>query len=97
METQVKQAETNVNAGQEATIALDKVMAAVKEINHLNSEIASAAEQQSAVSEEISRNVTQIRDQSETNAEQAVQTREAGQVLQQLTEQIKRILASYKT
>lgn len=97
METQVKQAETNVNAGQEATIALDKVMAAVKEINHLNSEIASAAEQQSAVTEEISRNVTQIRDQSETNAEQAVQTREAGQVLQQLTEQIKRILASYKT
>ncbi len=97
METQVKQAEANVNAGQEASSALAKVMAAVKEINHLNSEIASAAEQQSAVSEEISRNVTQIRDQSETNAEQAVQTREAGQVLQQLTEQIKKILASYKT
>ncbi|MEX1201547.1 MAG: Cache 3/Cache 2 fusion domain-containing protein [Methylophaga sp.] len=97
METQVKQAEVNVNAGQEASGALTKVMAAVKEINHLNSEIASAAEQQSAVTEEISRNVTQIRDQSETNAEQSVQTREAGQVLQQLTEQIKKILASYKT
>lgn len=97
METQVKQAEVNVNAGQDASAALQKVMVAVNEINHLNSEIASAAEQQSAVSEEISRNVTHIRDQSETNAEQAAQTREAGRVLQQLAQQIKQILASYKT
>ncbi|MDT8311514.1 MAG: Cache 3/Cache 2 fusion domain-containing protein, partial [Methylophaga sp.] len=82
LETQIKQAEVNVNAGQEASGALQKVMVAVDEINHLNSEIASAAEQQSAVSEEISRNVTFIRDQSETNAEQAAQTRQAGQVLQ---------------
>ena len=78
-------------------MALVKVMEAVSEINHLNSEIASAAEQQSAVSEEISRNVTHIRDQAETNEEQANQTREAGQVLQQLAEQIKNILSSYKT
>lgn len=97
MESQIKQAEVNVSAGQEASQALQKVMAAVSEINHLNSEIASAAEQQSAVSEEISRNVTHIRDQSETNAEQASQTREAGRVLQQLTEQIKKLLAEYKT
>ncbi|HET8807636.1 MAG TPA: Cache 3/Cache 2 fusion domain-containing protein [Methylophaga sp.] len=97
MEMQVKQAEVNVNAGQEASSALQKVIVAVDEINHLNSEIASAAEQQSAVSDEISRNVTQIRDQSETNAEQATQTRQAGLVLQQLAEQIKKILASYKT
>lgn len=97
METQIKQAEVNVSSGQDASAALQKVIEAVSEINHLNSEIASAAEQQSAVSEEISRNVTHIRDQSETNAEQATQTRQAGQVLQQLAEQIKKILASYKT
>jgi methyl-accepting chemotaxis protein len=97
METQIEQAQVNVNAGQEASDALQKVMKAVNEINHLNSDIASAAEEQSAVSEEINRNVTQIRDQSETNAEQAAQTKQAGQVLQQLAEQIKKILASYKT
>lgn len=97
METQIKQAEVNVSASQEASGALQKVITAVSEINHLNSEIASAAEQQSAVSDEISRNVTQIRDQSETNAQQAAQTRQAGQLLHQLAGQIKKILASYKT
>lgn len=97
IESQVKAAEINVSAGQEASSALEKVMTSVNEINQQNTESASAAEQQSAVSEEISRNVTHIRVQSENNAEQAVQTREAGLALQNIAEQIKKILSSYKT
>lgn len=97
IESQVKAAEINVSAGQEASSALEKVMTSVNEINQQNTESASAAEQQSAVSEEISRNVTHIRVQSENNAEQAAQTREAGLALQNIAEQIKKILSSYKT
>lgn len=97
MESQLTQSETNVHAGSEASESLAKVTSAVNNINQLNSEIASAAEQQSAVSEEISRNITQIRDGAEINKEQADQTREASTALQQLAQTIQKVLSSYKT
>lgn len=97
MESQLNQSENNVQAGSEASQSLEKVTSAVNNINHLNSEIASAAEEQSAVSEEISRNITQIRDGAEVNKEQAGQTREASHALQQLAETIQKVLSDYKT
>lgn len=97
MESQLNQSETNVHAGSEASESLARVTSAVNNINQLNSEIASAAEEQSAVSEEISRNITQIRDGAEVNKEQAGQTREASTALQQLAQTIQKVLSSYKT
>ena len=42
--------------------SLQEVLAAIGDINNLNTQMATAAEEQSAVSEEISRNITRIRE-----------------------------------
>ncbi|WP_419183366.1 methyl-accepting chemotaxis protein [Pseudomonas guariconensis] len=54
-----------------ATQALQTISEAVSIINDMNMQIASAAEEQSAVSEEINRNVTAIKNVTEALTEQA--------------------------
>jgi methyl-accepting chemotaxis protein len=97
MLTQLEQAEQNVITSETASESLKRVTNAVSTINQLNAEVASAAEEQSAVSEEISRNITHIKDSSENSAEYAEKTRMASQSLQQLAEDINQVLATYKT
>jgi len=72
------------------------VMNAVTQISQVNTEIASAAEQQSQVSEEINRNVVRISDEARKNSEQVEQTRVASQDLTQLAEKLRTLLAYYK-
>ncbi|MCF5237641.1 HAMP domain-containing protein, partial [Pseudomonas sp. PA-5-4G] len=71
------------NAGQihQALQALSKISEAVTVISDMNMQIASAAEEQSAVAEEVNRNVSTIRGVTETLTEQAA---ESAQISSQL-------------
>ncbi|WOD09488.1 Cache 3/Cache 2 fusion domain-containing protein [Pseudomonas sp. NyZ704] len=86
----------NASAAQGAGTAFADVMSAVSRINQVNTEIASAAEEQSQVAEEINRNVLRISDEALKNGKLVVQTRDASQNLTQLAEQLRTLLAYYK-
>ncbi len=73
MEKAQKRANSSVDQAVNAGKALEAITDAVNTINEMNAQIASAAEEQSAVSEEINRNVvniTQIADQTESGSRQ---------------------------
>ncbi|ALP52879.1 hypothetical protein Tel_06755 [Candidatus Tenderia electrophaga] len=65
METSQQQTGVSVEQARTAGTALDEITAQVGNISHLNTQIASAAEEQGAVSEEINRSVVNIRDISD--------------------------------
>ncbi|MFO7705772.1 MAG: methyl-accepting chemotaxis protein, partial [Halopseudomonas sp.] len=71
MRTGHAQADQGVAQVIEADVALDGIRQAIERINDMTDQIASAAEEQSAVAEEISRNVTNIAGLSDSNADQA--------------------------
>lgn len=73
----------NVNQVQQAVAALERIDQGVTVITEMNLQIASAAEEQSSVADEINRNVEAIRDVTESLSGQAEQ---AAQVSRQLNE-----------
>ncbi|MDQ0654940.1 methyl-accepting chemotaxis protein [Pseudomonas cedrina] len=83
MHTSQTQAQSNASQIHQAVEALGKISDAVTVINDMNLQIASAAEEQSAVAEEVNRNVSTIRGVTETLTEQAA---ESAQISSQLNE-----------
>ncbi|BBP75225.1 chemotaxis protein [Pseudomonas gingeri NCPPB 3146 = LMG 5327] len=81
MHSSQSQAQSNAGQIQQAVQALGKISDAVTVISDMNLQIASAAEQQSAVAEEVNRNVSAIRSVTETLTGQAD---ESAQVSSQL-------------
>jgi len=71
---------------QKAGDALAEITESVDQINAMNSQIATAAEEQSSVTEEINRNITSISDISNQTASGAEQSSAASDELAQLTE-----------
>ncbi|WP_339651826.1 PAS domain-containing methyl-accepting chemotaxis protein [Halopseudomonas pelagia] len=69
-----EQADRGVAQVIEADEALDGIRAAIERINDMTGQIASAAEEQSAVAEEINRNVNNISGLADTTATQAQQS-----------------------
>lgn len=80
-----------------AQAALEKISAAVTRITDMNASIASAAEQQSAVAEEIDRNVNNINDITQQVSQNANLTNSASQELALLSEQLQTQVGSFKT
>ena len=66
----------------EATISLEAITHSVAQIRDMNVEIASAAEEQGAVSDEIQRNTVNVSDLSVQSAQRASQVSETGQQLE---------------
>ncbi|WP_370295477.1 methyl-accepting chemotaxis protein [Pseudomonas benzenivorans] len=83
-----EQAESGANRVLEAGEALETISDANREINEMAVQIASAAEQQAAVAQDISQRVQMIRDLASGNAEGSTQVTEASQGLAQLAEQL---------
>ncbi|MBC3301962.1 methyl-accepting chemotaxis protein [Pseudomonas sp. SWRI18] len=83
MHSSQTQAQSNASQIHQAVEALGKISDAVTVINDMNLQIASAAEEQSAVAEEVNRNVSTIRGVTETLTEQAA---ESAQISNQLNE-----------
>ncbi|TKB48608.1 methyl-accepting chemotaxis protein [Ferrimonas sediminicola] len=88
--------ETTVSASSEITTSLNAVSGAVNEINDMTSQIATAATEQSSVTEEINRNMVAIRDivgelvhASEESAQISEQLGMSGQALRQLVGQFR--------
>ncbi len=88
MELGRTQAQASVEQAGKAGEALEAIASAVATIHDLNTQIASAAEEQTAVSEEISRNVVEINQMAEHTADGANQTATASE-LQDLVKQFK--------
>ncbi|WP_425273552.1 methyl-accepting chemotaxis protein [Pseudomonas morbosilactucae] len=80
----------------QAVTALQRISGAVSIINDMNLQIASAAEEQSAVAEEVNRNVASIRDVTESLSDQSKKTAQISQSLNQLANHQQGLMAQFK-
>ncbi len=96
MEGGREQAHGSVEQASKAGDALNSITQAVTTISDMNAQIASAAEQQSQVSEEINRNVTAINDITEENAKGAEQTSESSDGLSHLAHDLQSLVGQFK-
>ncbi|MEW8209092.1 MAG: methyl-accepting chemotaxis protein, partial [Candidatus Thiodiazotropha taylori] len=76
--------------------ALEKINTAMSEITEMNTQIASAAEEQSSVTEEINRSIVSINEVSEQSATGAQQTTQASTDVAKLAEQLKSLVERFK-
>jgi methyl-accepting chemotaxis protein len=90
------QVDHSTQAMSETEAALGEIAHGVSGINDLNFQIASAAEQQSAVAEEINRNVQTISQISEESAQGATQTKTASAELARLAEELQSRIAGFR-
>jgi len=81
---------------QQVTLAgdsLQQIAVAVESIRDMNRQIATAAEEQTSVSEDISRNITEITDIAATNQQQVEHTARASETLQELSTELNTLAA----
>jgi len=84
------------SAQTEATAeALAEISGSVKSINDMTTQIAGAAEEQTAVTEEMSRNITNITEASESTLQGSIQTAETTEHLKSLSEQLHGVLDEF--
>jgi methyl-accepting chemotaxis protein len=96
MVSQHRQADSSAEHALKAVIALARVSQSIEVINDMTIQIASAAEEQSAVSEEVNRNVSAIRDVTELLAEQARESASVSQTLNELANQQQTLMGNFK-
>ena len=89
-------AQASVEQAAEAGTSLEKITTAVATISDMNTQIASAAEEQSAVAEEINRNVVNINNMAEDVTHGADQTSTASQSLAELASQLQGLVRQFK-
>ncbi len=75
---------------------LESITTAINQISDMNTQIASAAEEQSLVAEEINRNVVGITEISEHTAKGARETASASEDLNNLAGQLQRVVGQFK-
>lgn len=76
--------------------SLDRIAEDVDTINGMNTQIATAAEEQSAVAEEINRNITTIRSIADTTLADAAQTAEISDELVRLAAELNRLVGQFR-
>lgn len=85
MEKSSRQAHTSVAHAEEAATALDGIGLRVNEITDMNAQIATAVEQQGAVSEDINRSINNIRDAADANVQTGQNNLKSAESVAQLT------------
>ncbi|MCK7628830.1 methyl-accepting chemotaxis protein [Shewanella putrefaciens] len=96
METSTRTTQSCVSQVHQAGEALEAITQAVSTISQMNIQIASAANEQCAVSAEINKNVNNINDIATNATDSAVQTARAGDELAQLAARLTTLLAQFK-
>jgi len=95
MEVGKERADSCVGRASEAEDALQAITLAVSTINEMNTQIATAAEQQSAVSEEINQSVIRVRDYSEQSAGSVAQTSDSAGDMNRLAAQLQQLVTRF--
>ena len=96
MQSSGAQTSTQVAQTEATRRALDTILAAVSEITTMNLQIASAAEEQSAVAEDINRNVVNIGQSAQAVHGEADSASRAGQQLRELAEQQRQLAGRFR-
>jgi methyl-accepting chemotaxis protein len=90
------QAKNSVEQAALAGQSLETISESVRSIHDLSVQIASAAEEQSSVTEEINRSIVNINDMAEQTATGAQQTSTASDDMARLAEQLKALVGRFK-
>lgn len=96
MEGAREHARTGSEQVEHAAESLAEIAGAVSTVNAMNNQIASAAEQQRCVSEEINKNITQISEATEQTVAGAQQTASASEQLTQLSLRLSALMGEFK-
>ncbi|MFA0196141.1 methyl-accepting chemotaxis protein [Vibrio artabrorum] len=96
MTTSTQLAENSVGFAEQAHDSLTKITQAITEINDMALQIASAAEEQRAVSEDISRNTQGIKDASDDLAQQAESSRNSSNEMSGAAESMRQDVERFK-
>lgn len=96
MDTSIKDTESTVAAAEKAGLSLSSIATAVERIRDMNQQIATAAEQQAAVAEEINKNVVNLVNLCEESSEATGHTQSASTNLSGLAEQLQRLVGQFK-
>ena len=96
----MQDAQERANAGStcvaKAAQSLNGIAGEVGTINDMNMQIATAAEEQSAVAEEINRNITTISTIADTTAADAQQTSQISDELVHLAAELNRLVGQFR-
>jgi methyl-accepting chemotaxis protein len=96
MEKSRSNTETSVHQANSAGQALTAITQSIATISDMNLQIAAAVEEQSKVTEEITRNVTAIRDVAQTLAMAANESADTGTQLNQAADRLHQLLRQFK-
>lgn len=97
MEASCSQARKGVEQVAQAGDTLDCITRSVATINDMNAQIASAAEEQSSVAEEINRNIVTVSELAEQTSVGAQQTATTSEELARLAEQLQGMVGQFRT
>lgn len=96
MESGRSKAQTSVEHADSVRQSLNKIIASVATINQMNIQIATASEEQSAVSEEINKNIITINETVNETAGVSSETTEMSNSLAGLSSNMKEVIAQFK-
>ena len=96
MEQGQERAQEGVAKAASAGASLQAITVAVGSINDMNAHIASAAEEQSAVADEINRNIVNISQVADQNTENAMQTSKASEELAHLATELQTLVSQFR-
>ncbi len=96
MEKSVVEAAEGVELVTNAGSELDGIVEQVKQINDMNFQIATAAGQQSSVSEEMSQNLTNVRELVEASVTVVTELLETSEIMQQNAAELDKKITSFK-
>jgi methyl-accepting chemotaxis protein len=91
-----KKADESVQRAERAGRSLESITLSVATINDMNTQIASAAEEQNSVAEEINRNIININHVAQETADSAEQTTMASEGLARLASELQSLVAQFK-
>ncbi len=96
MDSSRERAQNSNEEANQAMHSLESIVQIITQINDMNTQIASAAEEQNVTSAEVTRNISTIRDLAEQNSAAAEQTSRSSESLSEIASQLKQMVSRFK-